>query len=299
MNKKVYFMTLGGILAFFLLIALIAFFVVQNSMSGIFGTLDLDGLDKTDGNVVNILTVGVDGSETRSDTVILASINMKTKKVSMLSIPRDTRVKYNGKYDKLTHLFSYDTTGQLTLDTVKEITGAEINYMAIINFDGFSNAIDELGGIDIEVPDLGNGGMYYDDPVQDLHIALEAGYQHLDGQQAQGFVRYRKGYANADIGRNETQRYFLSELINQKLKFKYILKLPAVLNTLEGDFKTNYTFKETFYQLIHMIGISGDSVNSYSLPGESQMASTRYGILSCYIYDEKATQKLVSNYFSE
>lgn len=299
MNKKVYFGTLFGILAFFIVIALIVVFVFQSTLSGICGTLDLDGFDKKSGDVVNVLAVGVDGSETRSDTVILISMNFKTKEVSMLSIPRDTRVMYNGKYDKLTHLFSYDTSGQLTLDTVKDITGAKINYMAIVNFDGFSNAIDELGGVDVEVPDLGGGGMYYDDPVQDLHIALEAGYQHLDGQQAQGFVRYRKGYANADLGRIETQRYFLQQLVNQKLKPKYIAKIPAVFDVLEGDVRTNYNCSDIVIQMIRMLGMDGDSINSYSMPGEAGMASTRYGTLSCFLYDEEKTRALINEYFSE
>lgn len=299
MNKKVYFGTLFGILAFFIVIALIVVFVFQSTLSGICGTLDLDGFDKKSGDVVNVLAVGVDGSETRSDTVILISMNFKTKEVSMLSIPRDTRVMYNGKYDKLTHLFSYDTSGQLTLDTVKDITGAKINYMAIVNFDGFSNAIDELGGVDVEVPDLGGGGMYYDDPVQDLHIALEAGYQHLDGQQAQGFVRYRKGYANADLGRIETQRYFLQQLVNQKLKPKYIAKIPAVFDVLEGDVRTNYDCSDIIIQMLRMLGMDGDSINSYSMPGEAGMASTRYGTLSCFLYDEEETRALINEYFSE
>jgi len=299
MNKKVYFTTLGGILAFFLVVGIIFFIVVQSSLGKICGTLELNGLEEENGNVVNVLALGVDGSESRSDTIILASINEKTKEVSLLSIPRDTRVKYKGSYDKLTHLFSYDTTGQLTLDTVKEITGAKVNYMAIINFDGFSNAIDELGGIDIEVPDLGRGGMFYDDPVQDLHIALEAGPQHLDGQQAQGFVRYRKGYKDADLGRIETQRYFLQELVKQKLKPAYLFKVPAVFSALDGDLRTNYSCWGIISQMISMMSMDSKDINSYSLPGEAGMASTRYGTLSCFMYDKDKTDKLISEYFSD
>ena len=299
MNKKVYFGTLFGILGFFAAIALIVVFLFQSTLGNICGTLELEGFDEPGKNVVNILAIGVDESETRSDTVILLSLNMKSKEVSMMSIPRDTRVKYNGMYDKLTHLFSYDSTGQLTLDTVKQVTGADINYMAIVNFDGFSKAIDELGGVYIDVPDLGRGGMYYEDPVQDLSIALKAGYQLLDGEQAEVFVRFRKGYANADLGRIEAQRYFLSELVNQKLKPKYIVKIPAVFDAIKEDVKTNYSCMDVFSQLIRMIGMDSKSINSYSLPGEAGMASTRYGTLSCYLYDEDETQELVKNYFSE
>ena len=299
MNKKVYFGTLCGILAFFILIGCIGYWFVWSSLSGICGSLELDGLEEEYGNVVNVLAIGVDGSETRSDTILLASMNLESKGISLVSIPRDTRVRYNGGWDKITHLFSYDNSGQLTLDTVKDITGVDIHYVGIINFDGFSNAIDELGGVNIEVPDLGKGGMFYDDPVQDLHIALPAGYQHLDGQEAQGFVRFRSGYANADLGRIETQRYFLQELVKQKLSFKYITKVPGVFEVLEGDLRTNYGCVDIISQMIKMIGMDSGNINSYSLPGESGMASTRYGYLSCFIYDEEETEELMDKCFTE
>lgn len=299
MNKKVYFGTLCGILTFFILIGFIGYWFIWSSLSGIFGSLELDGLEQDYNNVVNILAIGVDGSETRSDTILLASMNLESKEISLVSIPRDTRVRYRGGWDKITHLFSYDTSGQLTLDTVKDITGVDVHYMGIINFDGFSNAIDELGGVDIEVPDLGKGGMYYNDPVQDLYIALPAGYRHLNGEEAQGFVRFRSGYANADLGRIETQRYFLQELVKQKLNFKYITKVPAVFKVLEGDLRTNYGCVDIISQMIKMIGMNSENINSYSLPGESGMASTRYGYLSCFIYDEEETKELMSKYFVE
>ncbi len=299
MNKKVFFGTLFGILGFFAVIAVAGFLIIQGTLSGICGTLELDGLEKSDGHVVNVLAIGVDESETRSDTIILASINSKTKGISLMSIPRDTRVMYNGYRDKLTHLFSYDPTGQLTLNTVEEVTGADINHMIIINFDGFSDVIDALGGVDIEVPDLGKGGMYYDDPYQDLHIALKAGYQHLDGEQAEGFVRFRSGYANADLGRTEAQRYFLQQLVDQKLKLRYITKIPSVFKSLEGNVITNYSCGDVFVQMIRMLGMDSENIKSYTLPGEAGMASTRYGTLSCFIYDEEETKDLVSKHFSE
>ena len=93
MNKKVYFWTLFGILGFFAAIALILIFLFQSTLGNICGTLELEGFDEPGKNVVNILAIGVDESETRSDTVILLSLNMKSKEVSMMSIPRDTRVK--------------------------------------------------------------------------------------------------------------------------------------------------------------------------------------------------------------
>ena len=299
MNKKVFFSVFAGMLAFLFLSTLIIYWIVAGSLSGICGTLDLEGLDDNYTNRVNVLLIGVDGSESRTDTIMLASLDFKNKSVSLLSIPRDTRVKYRNSWDKITHLFSYDNSGQMTVDKVKEITGTEINYVAMINFDGFSKVIDELGGIDIVVPDIRNGGMYYDDPVQDLHIALPAGPQHLNGEEAQGFVRYRSGYANADLGRIETQRYFISELVKQKLKFHNLFKVPSVINVLEGDLRTNYDCNDIISHMAKMIGMNSENINSYTLPGESKMASTIYGYLSCFVYDEDETAQLVREYFAD
>lgn len=299
MNKKVFFSVFAGVLAFLFLSTFIIYWIVAGTLSGICGTLDLQGIDNNYDNRANVLLIGVDGDETRTDTIMLASLDFKNKEVSLLSIPRDTRVKYRNSWDKITHLFSYDNSGQLTVDAVKEITGAEINYVAIINFDGFTNVVDELGGVDVVVPDIKNGGMYYDDPIQDLHIALPAGPQHLDGEQAQGFVRYRSGYANADLGRVETQRYFISELVKQKLKFNNIFKVPSIINVLEGDLRTNYDCGDIISQMIRMIGMDSENINSYTLPGDSKMATTIYGYLSCFVYDEDEIRQLVGEFFTE
>ena len=299
MNKKVFFGVFGGVLAFLLIIAIAVYGVIWSSLSDICGTLEVEGLEEDYNKVVNVLLVGVDGGETRTDTLMLVSMNMENKSVSLLSIPRDTRIMYNGGWDKITHLYSYDKSGQLTINTVKEITGADINYVAIINFNGFSKAIDELGGVDIVVPDMGNGGMYYKDPAQGLDIALPAGPQHLNGEQAQGFVRFRSGYANADLGRVETQRYFIQELVKQKLNAKNITKVPAVINALEGDLRTNYGCDDIIAQMTKMIGMDSQNINSYTLPGRSGMASTRYGTLSCFTYNDAETKELVKQHFSD
>ena len=298
-NKKVFLGVFAGVLAFLFIATSVVYFGVAASLSDICNTLEIEGLEKDYEDRVNVLLIGVDGGETRTDTIMLASLDLKNKGVSLLSIPRDTRIRYNNGWDKINHLYGYDKSGQLTIDTIKEITGAEINYVALINFDGFSKVVDELGGVDIVVPDMGNGGMYYDDPAQDLHIELPAGPQHLNGEQAQGFVRFRSGYANADLGRVETQRYFIQELVNQKLSARYITKVPAVINALEGDLRTNYGCGDIIAQMTKMIGMDSSNINSYTLPGHSGMASTRYGTLSCFTYDEAETKELIRQHFTD
>ncbi|MCX7597988.1 MAG: LCP family protein, partial [Armatimonadetes bacterium] len=94
------------------------------------------------------------------------------------------------------------------------------------DFDTFVKAVDILGGVDIEVPDVeGRGrGMNYDDNWGNLHIHLKPGWQHLDGYQAMGFVRYRHG--DSDIMRSRRQQQFVRAVLEQKVK---VQNLPALL----------------------------------------------------------------------
>ena len=77
---------------------------------------------------VNILILGVDGGESRSDTIMFASLDNKNKKLSILSIPRDTRVLDGKEYDKITHLYAGKKKEQATIDAVARITGVPIHY---------------------------------------------------------------------------------------------------------------------------------------------------------------------------
>ena len=177
----------------------------------------LASLDQQDESVgmVNILLLGVDEGGNRSDTIMLVSLNGKTNKVNILSIPRDTRVPVGRGYQKINAAIgigkqevakgNLQEPEELSVEKVKMLTGLPIHYFMSIDFDGFKEVIDVLGGVDFEVP----FNMVYDDPVQNLHINLKAGMQHLDGEAAHDFVRFRqgnpghKGYATGDLGRIE------------------------------------------------------------------------------------------------
>ena len=82
----------------------------------------------------------------------------------------------------------------------------------MIDLSCFIDLVDLFGGVEFNVPQ----DMFYDDPAQDLHIALNAGEQTLDGEQAMGLVRYRYGYTMADLDRVNVQRAFIQAAIEQK-----------------------------------------------------------------------------------
>jgi len=159
---------------------------------------------------ISVLLLGCDDVEevSRSDTILLLLLNPQLKRAALLSIPRDTRVEIPGHgRDKINHAYAYGEV-ELTRETIERFLSINIDYYAQVGFGGFVAAIDELGGVDIQVPRTMHKHTYYGS------IDLEEGYQHLDGSQVLQFVRYRN---DSDIQRGKRQQQLLRALIDQKL----------------------------------------------------------------------------------
>lgn len=269
--------------------------------------IELDSLDaeNTSVGVVNILLLGVDEGGMRSDTIMLASLNGKTKKINIMSIPRDTRVPFGSNYYKINAAIGIGAQEvakgnlkepeELTIQKVKMLTGMPVHYFMTVNFDGFKEIIDILGGVDFEVP----FDMVYDDPAQNLHINLKAGMQHLDGQKAHDFVRFRKGnaghkgYATGDLGRIEAQQAFMRALAEQKIKPQYLLKATELFNSIKENVRTNYSAADLIKHIGIIKNITGDDIEMHQMPG----TTATIGGQSYVLCDEEATAELVNEYF--
>jgi len=270
--------------------------------------ITLASLDSQADNVgvVNILLLGVDEGGMRSDTIMLASLNGRTGKVNIISIPRDTRVPVGRGYQKINAAIGIGASEvkkgnlqepeELSVQKVKLVTGLPVHYFMSVNFDGFKEIIDALGGVDFNVP----FDMKYDDPVQGLHIDLKAGMQHLDGEAAHDFIRFRqgnpgyKGYVTGDLGRIEAQQAFIKALIEQKLQPKYLLKAKELFDVVCDNVRTNYTAKDLLSHLGTISKISSENVTMHQLPGYPQ---TINGI-SYYICDNAEMTKLAETVFN-
>ena len=114
------------------------------------------------------------------------------------------------------------------LDYVSECVGFRPDGYMLIDLNVFVELVDLMGGVRFDVP----CDMYYNDPTQDLYINLTAGEQTLDGEQAMGVVRFRSGYAMADLQRVNVQRDFLSAALHQWVSVKNVWKLPKALKLL-------------------------------------------------------------------
>ena len=207
---------------------------------------------------INILVLGVDardGDVGRSDTTFVVTIDTSAKKITMLSIPRDSRVKIDGHgWDKINHAYAFGGE-KLSKSSIENLLGIPLDYTVVMNFEGFVRMIDALGGVTMDV----DKRMYYSDPYDDdggLYIDLHPGVQKLNGKTAIEYVRYRD--EEGDIGRVARQQKFLKALLQEFSKPQLITKLPDLIKEFAVAVKTDMPIKE----MVKLIPIINDAAKS-------------------------------------
>lgn len=216
------------------------------------------------GKPINILFMGIDDREnannTRSDTMIVASIDPKNKKVVMVSVPRDTHIKNAlGRSEKINSI-NYTKGPEAACKVVSDLLDVPVNYYVVTNFAGFGKIVDILGGVDMDV----ETDMYHWDVS--YIINLKKGYQHLNGDQALQYVRYRGG-PTADIGRTQRQQKFIKALAKQMFKAKTVLTLPELVPEIAKNVKTNIPTSDMLYLAKLAKDIDTSTINAQTLPG--------------------------------
>lgn len=206
-------------------------------------------------NKMNIMVLGVDERSEdvgRSDTLFVVTVDTNTKEVSMLSVPRDTRVKIPGHgYDKINHAYAFGGH-KLSQQAIEGLLGITIDRYVMIDFHSFNKIVDAVGGVDIDIEKR----MYYEDPYDDgggLVIDLQPGVQHLDGETAIQYVRYRD--EEGDIGRVQRQQKFIKALMKEVASPSVITRIPAIIQQVSSAIKTDMTTTE----MLNMARILNDA----------------------------------------
>lgn len=198
-----------------------------------------------------------------SDTIMLGVFDTVNKKASLLSVPRDTVVKYNGSYIKVNASYSYGGV-EATRECVSKMLAVPIDYYVKVNLRAFREIVDEIDGVYFDVP----VDMNYDDPVGNLSIHIKAGYQLLDGKKAEGVVRCRNCYPNADIGRAATQRAFLTALAKQTVTLSNVGKVTELINILNKYVESDMPLNTMVYFGTQAVGMDLDAdMETAGLPG--------------------------------
>lgn len=227
---------------------------------------------------VSILLIGVDESEARqereqhgrSDALVLATLNPKTKSIKLVSIPRDSYVyipQVNYK-DKITHAHAYGGT-KASVDTVEQLFDIPVNYYVKMNFNAFIDVVDALGGVEVEVP--------YERIEKDENdknaIHLMPGFQRLDGRHTLALARTRK--LDSDIERGKRQQMILQAMIKEATSITSISKYGDVINALGDNMKTDMTSKQML-SFIQYIKSGLPEVDTITLTGYDDMSTGIY-----------------------
>lgn len=248
---------------------------------------------------VNILFLGSDISysrygqviegPSRSDTIMLGHIDPKLKEISVLSIPRDTRVllpKYN-YYDKINAAFSFGGE-KLAMQTVSNLTGAPIHHYVALKVDGLINIVDIIGGVEIDV----EKNMTYTDNSAKLRINIKKGKQTLNGQQAHHYVRFRHD-AIGDIGRVQRQQKFINAVIDKLLDPSIIVKIPDLVDAVQKNIITDMKASEMIRVGNFIRSLKKEQIKMVMLPGHfGQMRGISY-----WIIDQQAANRVISEMF--
>ncbi len=197
-----------------------------------------------------------------SDTMVLVRFDPLSNKLSLLSIPRDTQTTINYELKKINEA-NYYGGPSLAAETVSELLGGvPIDRYVRVNIQGVEKVIDALGGVTVYVPK----DLKYTDHSQHLYIDLKEGEQHLDGDQAVSFLRFRHD-RYGDIGRVQRQQMFMRALVEQALKPQTLLRMPEILSIISSHIDTNLTVEE----LVALSGFASQTkrsnVQMLMLPG--------------------------------
>ena len=199
----------------------------------------------------NILIAGIggkwhDGSDL-TDSIMLASLDGKTKKVTLLSIPRDLYVSYGkwewaGRINTLYDLWKRDTVGiKYLVEKVTEITGQQIDHHIVIDFSGFKQIIDILGWVSVDVPEDLLDREYPDNNWGYTVFSVKKWPQNFDGDTALKYARSR--HSTSDFDRSNRQQLILKAIKEKASELGYITNpekisdlYGAVISHLDTDF---------------------------------------------------------------
>lgn len=228
----------------------------------------------------NVLIACTDEGEGRTDAIMLASFNSINGKLSLVSIPRDTRVDIpphqwevmvqnypeiandNPSRKRINAIPSYGNERGMEFlqEYLEDLLGIKIDYTVHFNLEGFRYIVDSVGGIEFDVPIK----MRHPDP----YIHLDPGLQLLDGNKAEQLLRFRKGYATQDLQRVEVQQQFLKKFIKKITSIDTILSKPsAYFTTITKYLDTNVGISDVLKYLPYLKSFDVSNVVTYTLPG--------------------------------
>ena len=264
---------------------------------------DNNAEEKKDKLDINVAVFGVDKDETRTDVMFVVHFDSELKKISMVSIPRDSKVEVapavkriydeNERYyqspTKINAIHAYG--GEKGVDCailqLEDLLDIQIDHYVKFDMDAVVEFVDAFGGVDFYVPQ----DMYWDmRDTGDILIDLDEGMQHIDGEKALQLLRFRHGYAQQDIERIETQQAFMNALFEKVTNTENIVKnLPNILTTVMKYLKTDIGITEALKYLKYIDEAKESSITMETLPGVGEPVY--------YVLDDEGVEEVADKVF--
>ncbi|EKE11861.1 MAG: cell envelope-related transcriptional attenuator [uncultured bacterium] len=267
---------------------------------------NLPPIKGNDDDQINILLLGTAGKgkpgQNLTDTLMVASIDAKTNRVALLSVPRDLYVpvpdaKINTKINSV-YQYGLSSSGndekkaaEVIQKTIEHVTGFSIDYYIILNFDGFQKAIDDIGGINViserDIYDERYPGPNYSYET----FKLSKGFNHLDGATALKYARERHDDPEGDFGRAKRQQQIMQAAKNKVFSANTLMNvftLNDLFNTLGDNIKTNIDVEEFpgFFELAKKLdtnNINNVVVDAWNKDSLLKVSHVQYGDIRAFV----------------
>jgi polyisoprenyl-teichoic acid--peptidoglycan teichoic acid transferase len=253
--------------------------------------------------IFNILLCGLDSrnkdSDSRTDSMIMASIDTTKKSIKLVSFMRDMYVPIPGHGQTRLNSAYFFGGPELLMKTLNDDFNLNIQYYGTIDFKAFQSMVDSVGGIDVDIKDyeLKQLNYYIKEANWNNPIYLQkAGLQHINGQQALSYCRIRK-VGNNDYERTERQRRVLSLLI-KKAKGLSFLKLPQLLGSVLPYIKTNMQTAKLANLGYTIYKFGTISVDTIRLPGDNMFEGMKINGADVLVPDMDKNVAYIDNFLS-
>ncbi|MFE4759432.1 MULTISPECIES: LCP family protein [Bacillus] len=264
-------------------------------------------------NNVSVLIMGVDESDVRgkeygeairTDALLLATFNKDSKTVKLLSIPRDTYtyIPVEKKKDKITHAHAFGATKngkdggpQASIDAVEKLMNVPVDYFVKFNFKSFMKIVDDLGGIEVDVP-VEFTEQDSNDNADAIH--LKKGVQKLNSEEALALARTR--HIDSDAMRGQRQQLVIEAILKKLTSAGSVTKVGNIIDDINGQFVTNLTFDDmlSFYKYgsdseIEKLQLQGE--DCYMAKGDDTCSKSAGGGRTYYYNPDKKELANVTN----
>lgn len=301
-KKRVNKFLLSSFLISFIIILAVSSYVLiqyQTGRSGGESTLrneeiEFNGVDiNSDLKIANVLLLGVDArgeqSSSRTDTIMIAQHNLETGQSKLVSIMRDSYVKIpQHGYNKINAAYAYGGP-ELLRKTIKYNFDIDVQYYALIDFNGFIEVINEIfpNGIEVNVEKAMSKG---------ISPPLSSGPQNLNGNQLLSYSRFRKDI-ESDFGRVRRQQEVLQSIVNEYTDINGILKIPKTIGITQNYVKTNIKKQLLLSLATSTITEGSKNVETLRIPNDNTFTNERYsGVGAVLKLDMEKNRRLIHDF---